>query len=137
MNNVKKNNKFRSFAPYLVLLLIIGAILLVANFQGDSVHEIKTGALIKYIEQGKVTEIEITPKSDESVYYVEGKLKGYDEDESFEAIVSTPEMESLTGLIKEYEIEKYDTNKDPGSGWVIPFLLNYFHSYYCRLFLIC
>ncbi len=125
MNNVKKNNKFRSFAPYLVLLIIIGAILLVANFQGDSVHEIKTGTLIKYIEQGKVTEIEITPKSDESVYYVEGKLKGYDEDEIFETIVSTPEMESLTGLIKEYEIEKYSTNKDPGSGWVIPFLLNY------------
>ncbi len=125
MNNVKKNKAFKNFAPYLVLILIIGAIVIAANFQGESVHKIKTGNLIKYIEQGKVTEIVITPKSDESVYYVEGKLNSYDDDESFKTIVSTPEMESLTSLIKEYEIEKYDTNKDPGSGWFVPFLVNY------------
>ncbi len=124
MNNAKKSNAVKGLSPYLVILIIIGAILLILNFQGSSVHELTTGGLIENLVSNKVTEINIMPKSDESVYYVTGKLEGYKGDESFKALVSEPEIENITKLIETTSIKEYDTKKDPGSSMIMYIIVN-------------
>lgn len=124
MINKKKNNQMKNFGPYIMLILIIVGIYIIASFQGSSVHEYSTGELINYLANDEVKEITITPKSDESVYYVEGKLKDYKEDESFKSLVSEPEIGTITGYVKENGVSEYDTKKDPGASWIGPFLIN-------------
>ncbi len=124
--NVKRNksDNFKNFLPYLVLagviLIVIGAL----NMQGTKVHELKTGELISNLEENKVTEVTVTPKSNESVYYIEGKLKGYKKTESFESKVVTSELDSVLDLIKENNVKKYDTKSDPGENMFVYILIN-------------
>ena len=124
MKNAKKNSAVRGFSPYFVLFVIIGVILVILNFQGSSVKELTTGELMSNLATNQVTEITIMPKSDESVYYVTGKLDGYKNDESFKAIVSDPEIYNITELIEANGIKKYDTKKDPGASMITYIIVN-------------
>lgn len=130
VNNANKNSKLKNFIPYITIFIIIGIVLVLAMANGQKVNTLTTGELLSELEKDKVSEIVITPKSGESVYYIEGKLDSYKENETFKALVSTPEIETVTGYIKENEIAKYSTNKDPGSItiWyvvlqIVPYLL--------------
>ena len=71
------NNNMRILSPYLILALVVVAIFALLNFGGNKVHKISTGELVKAMENDEITEITITPKSSESIFYVEGKLKDY------------------------------------------------------------
>ena len=124
MKNAKKNNPVKGLSPYFVLFVIIGVILIILNFQGSAVHELTTGNLVKSLIDNKVTEITIMPKSDESVYYVTGKLEGYKTDESFKAKVSEPEMNNITEYISKNNIKKYDTSSDPGASMITYIIVN-------------
>ncbi len=124
MKNAKKNKTVKNLSPYLVLGIIICVILLVLGMQGDSVKELSTGKLLTALKNNEVTEITIMPKSDESVYYVKGKLKDYKQNESFESLIVEAELDSVTGYIKLNNIEKYDTSKDPGSSMIMYILIN-------------
>ncbi|MBE6156035.1 MAG: ATP-dependent zinc metalloprotease FtsH [Firmicutes bacterium] len=92
--------------------------------QGSKVNELATGKLISALENNKVTEITITPKSSESVYYVEGKLNDYKDNESFKTLVVEAEIDTITAYIKTNDIAKYDTNKDPGSSTILYLVVN-------------
>ncbi len=116
---IKRNNTLRNFFPYLILLIIIGATLLVLGMGGNQVHELKTGELITALKNEEVTEIVITPKSNESIYLVEGKLKDYKENESFSVKVIEAEIGSITDYAEAMDIEEYETNSDPGSSPVL------------------
>ena len=124
MNNQRKQKPVKALSPYLVLGLIIGVILLVLNFQSPKVNDLTTGDLLKALQNNEVTEITITPKSDESVYYVEGILKGYEENETFKTRVVEEEISRVTEYISENDISKYDTNKDPGASMFMYILVN-------------
>ncbi|NMA50550.1 MAG: ATP-dependent zinc metalloprotease FtsH [Mollicutes bacterium] len=86
------------------------------KFQGLEIHKMSTGSLISNLEANKVTNIAITPKSGESVYYVTGRLESYAKNESFKALVVPEEVKRITEYISENNIEKYDTYKDPGAS---------------------
>ena len=124
MKNAKKNSFIKNISPYFVLFIIIGAIYIMLQFQGNTVHTITTGNLIDNLTNNLVTEVTITPKKDESIYYVEGKLKDYKDGESFKAIVVEEELSTVTEFIKTNKIEKYDTKKDPGSSTFLYILVN-------------
>ena len=100
--NVKtnKNDSFKNILPYIVLAAIIAIVLGVLNLQGTKVHELKTGELISELENNKVTEVTVTPKSNESIYVITGKLDGYKKTESFEAKVVGSELDTVLTLIK-------------------------------------
>ena len=83
MNN--QNNKVKNGMPYMILFGVVIFVLIVLQFQGTKVNELTTGELLKELKENKVAEITVTPNSGESVYYVEGKLKEYGENESFKA----------------------------------------------------
>ncbi len=120
----KQNDSFKNLLPYVVLAVVILVVISVLRIQGTTVNELSTGELITELKENNVTEIAITPKSDESVYYIEGKLEGYKETESFTAKVVTSELENVLTLINENKIEEYNTNSDPGSSIFLYVLVN-------------
>ena len=124
MKNAKKNSIIKNLGPYLVLGIIIGIILVVLKLQGMVVNDLSTGKLITALENNEVEEIVITPKSSESIYYVEGKLSNYKDGESFKAKVVEDEIPEIIEYVKKNNIEKYDTHKDPGSSTFLYIVVN-------------
>ena len=117
----KKNSSFMAMVPYIILAIVLIVALFAFNNNGSKVNTLTTGELIKEIQEKNVTEITITPKSSDGVYYVEGKLDGYSSNESFTAKVLDDEM--ITEYVKENKIKKYDTNKDPGQNQILYILV--------------
>ena len=120
----KQNDSFKNLLPYVVLAMVVLVVVFALNMQGSTVNELTTGELMTELQENNVTEIAITPKSDESIYYVEGKLEGYKETESFTARVVGSELDNVLALIEENNIEDYDTNSDPGSSPFLYILVN-------------
>ena len=120
----KKNNNTKNIMPYLILISVIAFVMLVLQFQGDVVNKLSTGELIKELKNNNVTEIIVTPNSNESVYYVEGKLDNYKENESFQTKVIPEEVSIITEYVTENKIAKYNTESDPGSSTFLYILVN-------------
>ncbi len=120
----KQNNRIKNSFPYVVLLGVIIVILLILEFQGNTVNDLTTGELLKNLKEDKVTEIVITPNNNESVYYIEGKLDGYKEGESFKAKVIAEQITDITKLVDENEVAEYDTESDPGSSPILYIIVN-------------
>ena len=118
---MKRNNQntIKNLFPYLILVVVIFAVLSFLNLGGTLTHDITTGELIKEMGNKNVTEITITPSSEESVYYVEGKLSEYKENEKFKATVVEAEVENITKYAEANNLKVYETNPDPGSiSWI-------------------
>jgi cell division protease FtsH len=118
----KKNNAYITMLPYVVVAVVIVIALLLLNGNQTKVNDIKTGELIDAIQNKEVTEITITPKMGESVYIITGKMKEYDENESFTTRVISEEVNTITKYAEEQNIKEFKTNKDPGSsniGYII------------------
>ena len=124
MNTQKTNNRMKNTFPYIILCGVIAAILIIVTLQGNKVNELTTGELMQNLKDNNVTEILITPNSNESVYYVEGKLKGYKETESFKAKIIEGEVAQVTEYLTKNDIEEYDTESDPGSSAFLYILVN-------------
>lgn len=122
---MKRNNTVKNLFPYLVLIVVIFFVLTVLNFGGSITHSITTGELLEELEKSNVTEIVITPKSNDSVYYIEGKLANYKEKESFSAKVVAEDLTEITNYAKEHDLKVYETNKDPGSISLLYIVINF------------
>ncbi len=120
----KKDNALMAMMPYIILAIVLIGSLFIANRGSNVEHKITTGELISEIQNEKVTEITITPNSNDSIYYVTGKLDGYEEHESFKAKVISEEIELVTKYAEEKQIKDYETNKDPGSNSFVYILVN-------------
>ena len=110
----KRNNTYTALAPWGLLAVALVVLFLALNGNSVEVHELKTGELIQAIKKEQVTEITITPKSSESVYYIEGKLKDYDKNESFTAKVISEDVTTITEYAKE---KGYDIVSTTLSGY--------------------
>ena len=124
MKRRKNNNNFMVMLPYLIVLIVILAALFFLNGNRVEVHDIKTGELIQEIKDEQVTELTITPKSGESVYIVTGKLKEYDDNESFTTRVIPEEIKTIYEYAEEQEIKEYVTKKDPGTNNIGYYIIN-------------
>lgn len=122
--NKKRQNAIKQFMPYLVLLVIITAMLLLYGGSATKVHELNTGEFLKYISDNKVTEMTITPKSDELVYYITGKIDGYSDKETFSVKVVSEQLSTVTSYAETHNLNLYDTNKDPGSNLLPVIIMN-------------
>ncbi len=120
----KKNNALMAMMPYIVIAIVLVGALFFMN-RDQKPHELKTGELISEIKDKNVTEITITPKSSESIYIVEGKLKDYKDGESFTARVISEEINTITEYAKDQKIKEYETNKDPGSNDLLYIIVNF------------
>ena len=128
MKNSNKNVK--NNLPYLILELVLVFVFVILNFEGNKVHNLTTGELLKEIKKEKVTEVLVTPNRNQGVYVVEGKLVKYKENESFKSKVLEKDLETIVTYSNEQEIKKYETKSDPGTSIftqlvvnVLPFVL--------------
>ena len=124
MKNKNKNMK-RGLLPYLFLMLIILGVGYFLVFGNNKVNDLTYDKLLSELREGNVTEIVITPHSSEGTYTISGKLKGYEEKETFyvtapltDSIIS--QMISIDDSIN-YEL---DTNSDPSSSPFLFILVN-------------
>ena len=122
---MKKNNNIKNALPYIILLVIICGTLFFFNLQKYEVHEFTTGELIKEIEKESSIEMTITPNSNDSVYYVEGKLEDYKETESFKAKVIPEEVGLIIEYNESHDLEKYETKADPGQNTLLVIIINF------------
>ena len=120
----KQNDNFKNVLPYLVLGFVVIIVIFALNMQGTKVNELTTGELITELKENNVTEITVTPKSNESIYYIEGKLEGYSATESFTAKAVGTELDNILALIEENDVAEYDTNADPGENMLLYVLVN-------------
>ncbi len=117
---MKRNtNTLKNLFPYIILIIVIFVVLNVLNFGRTITKEITTGELMTEIANKNVTEISITPSSEESVYYIEGKLKNYQENEKFKTAVVEAELSNVVKYAEANNLTVYETNPDPGTiSWV-------------------
>ncbi|MCI8574962.1 MAG: ATP-dependent zinc metalloprotease FtsH [Bacilli bacterium] len=82
-------------------------------------HELTTGELMNAISSKTITEITITPKGDENVYYIEGKLNNYKENESFQSKVVEADLSNVVKYAEANNLKVYETKADPGTfSWM-------------------
>ena len=122
MNNM--NKKVKTGMPYGLLVLVMIFVFFAVSFQGNEVNKLTSGQLLKELKNNNVTEITITPNSNESVYYIEGKLEGYKKNESFKTKVILEEAPNIIAYVEQNGIEEYKTNSDPGSSTFMYILVN-------------
>ena len=112
-------NAMKNLFPYLILVVVIFVVLSVLNLGRTITNELTTGELLSEIANKNVTELTITPSSEESVYYIEGKLSDYAENEQFRATVVEAELSNIVKYAESANLEVYETNPDPGTiSWV-------------------
>src|SRR5574344_1065412 len=122
--NKKNQEIIKTSLPYFILIIVVVGTLLFYNTARYEVHNITTGELVTAIKETKVTEMTITPKSSESVYYITGKLEGYSTYETFSTKIIGEDLELVTNYAEQHNLNLYDTNKDPGSSPLLYIVAN-------------
>ncbi len=119
---MKKNSIKKSLLPYLFLFILILTILYFVSSMNNKVNVLTYNEFITELDKGKIDEMNITPKTNARVYELTGKLKGYNENESF--FVRVPLSDEVIAKIIEAN-DEYDftivTQTDPSSNsfWVV------------------
>ena len=124
--NHKKNNINKGLVPYVLLLLFIVGCLLFANSMKNKVNEFTYNEFSKYLNDGEISEIKIVPKVNTQNYEVTGKLKSYDEYESFKLYL--PESDEILAVILDAEKNndfKLEVVNDPEASSIVVILIEY------------
>ena len=119
----RKNGILKNLYPYIAIALIFFGVIYFLNFGNKEVHELTSGELIHEVEEESIESIKITPKSSESIYIIEGKLKDYKKGESFKAKILDKDLEIVTEYANDLGKE-YVTESDPGSSSILYIVVN-------------
>ena len=120
MNNKSIKNMRKSLLPYIALLLVMLGIFYFFNIANNKVNVLTYDEFSKALEKNKVTEINIVPRERSVVYELTGKLKNYDENETF--FIRVPLTDSVISNIidaSEHNNIKIKTEKDPESSTLL------------------
>lgn len=124
MNRNKNNNMLKASFPYFILLIVVIGTLFFFNIAGSEVHDLTTGEFMTAIDKEEVVELTVMPKSSDSVYYLEGKLESYSENESFKTKVIPEDIDKISEYAITHNMDLYDTKKDPGSSSIMYIIVN-------------
>ncbi len=91
----------RSLFSYIFLFIVILGVFYFLNVLNTKVNELSYSEFIKALEENKVTELTIKQNSNQGVYNLTGKLKGYKENETF----------SSSGTLSEETLKQIDEAK--------------------------
>ena len=122
---MNKKNVKKGLLPYVFLLLLILAMYYLFGVMNKTINEISYDEFINQLSKGEVTELKITPRSSYGVYDMSGKLKGYDENETF--VLKAPLTDSIIDQIVSIDSSldyKIETANDPGSISLVWVLVN-------------
>ena len=112
--------------PFVFLLFFIITCLIYVNLNSKVVNKLTASDLIKNLEEAKVEKIKIVNKVRSQNYEVTGKLKDYNENESF--ILYIPVSEEFMKKIVDAQAEqsfKLEVEKDPETASWLQLLLEY------------
>lgn len=120
---MKRKSIRKGLFPYLIIGLIMVGMLIFVNIMNTKINYLTYDKFVKDLKD--VTELTITPRVSGSVYELEGKMKGYEENESFflRAPLSESVMNTLLSGEEEYSYE-ITTKSDPSSSTFVSFLIN-------------
>ena len=118
--NVNKNMK-KGLTPYILLFGFIIFCLILVNSLNAKINKLSYDEFIKNLNDGKITEMKITPKTRTNTYEVTGKMKEYAENESY--IIQLPTSDEFISKIIENEEQnnfKLTVDTDPeASSWLV------------------
>ena len=121
---MNKNAVKKEIVPYLFLFLILSSIVFVFSIMNQKVHDLSYDEFVAYAENGDITEVNIVPRAGASVYQITGKVKDYEENESFSLTV--PLSEQFMSKVMEYADQyKFNltTSNDPDSSLLLLFVV--------------
>ena len=124
--NRKKNNINKGLVPYVLLLLFIVGCLLFANSMKNKVNEFTYNEFTDYLDKGEISELRIVPKVNTQNYEITGKLKSYDEYESFKLYL--PKSDEVLSVIlnaEESNTFKLEVVNDPEASSIFTILIEY------------
>ena len=117
---MNKNMK-KSLFPYVFLFIFIVVCLFLVNGNSIKVNEITYDEFIKNMNNNEIKELTITPKTRSNLYYVEGKLKDYKENEKFTLYL--PQSDEFISKIVTGESDygfSIDVKQDPeAASWLL------------------
>ena len=114
----KKNN---NLTPFIFLFIFIIGCMILVNFKGTKVNELRIDEFTHYLDTNQITELEIVTKVRSENYEVTGKLKDYEENEYF--VLYLPKSDEFIAKIeiaRETSDFKYTNVSDPEtSSWLL------------------
>ena len=118
--------KTNSLTPYIFLLLFIIVCMVLVNFEGKTINELTIDEFTNHLNNKEISELKIITKVRSENYEVTGKLKDYEENESF--ILYLPISDEYIAKIEDARNEQnftYINTPDPEtSSWLL-ILLEY------------
>ena len=116
------NNKTvrRGLFPYIFLFVFIICCLLLFNTFNKTVNELTYDEFISELNNKKLTELYIVPKTRTQTYEITGKLKDYDDNESFKLNIPISD-EFLTKIVEASDEQEFslEVETDPeASEWL-------------------
>ena len=120
----RKNIK-RGLLPYVFLILIILVVFYIFNVVNVKVNTFTYDQFINELNKENITELEIVPRERAKIYEITGKIKGYDENETF--YVKAPLSDEVIKRIISSEEElgfKVEAVADPESSSFLLILVN-------------
>ena len=122
---MNKKSVKKGLTPYLFILLIMAAILYFISVNNKKINYLTYDKFVSHMNSGEIKNIKITPKSNARVYEISGKLKSYNEEESF--FVRAPLAEEVMSQIIEGEqLNSFEikTVSDPSSSTILAIIVN-------------
>ena len=123
--NIKKTKRNMNFMPYLLLFAVVVTSYIFLNSISTKVNELNYTELTSDINNGKVTELNVTPRNSSGVYELTGKMEGYKKGETFK--VTIPYTDTVISSIYEAaELHnlKVTTNTNPENSTWLSILFN-------------
>ncbi len=120
----KKNIK-RGLLPYVFLILIILVVFYIFNVVNVKVNTFTYDQFINELNKESITELKIVPRERAKIYEITGKIKGYDENETF--FVKAPLSDEVIKKIMADDEElgfKVEAAADPESSSFLLILIN-------------
>jgi len=122
---MNKKTVRKGLLPYLFLLIVILGIMYFFNASNQKINVITYSDFVTAANENKITEIVIVPKSNASLYQIEGTMEGYAEGETFvlKLPYSDEVMEQII-LLQQTSNFKMTAIADPDSSTLLLFLIN-------------
>ena len=121
----RNTNIKKSILPYVCLFFFMMGVLYFFNIANRKVNTLTYDALLDSINKNEVVELHMVPSSAGGIYEVSGKMKDYEENESF--FVRVPLTDSVASTLTNASVEhdfKLTTTADPDSSTLWLFLIN-------------
>ena len=123
---MKKRNNNNNLAPFVFLLVFIVLCMILVNYKGNVVNELTINEFTNYLNNNEISELKIVTKVRSENYQITGKLKSYEENESF--MLYLPISDEFIAKIenaRETQEFQYENVPDPETASWLLILMEY------------